>query len=580
MATAELRRQRAAGKRSPARPGSRRGVGPRAPAPGVERQARRRRRSGHRPTVVAAVALLLALAACAGPGGDPTTAAVAADPAGASHPDRPHIVLIVADDLGAHDLSCTGSPALRTPRLDGLAAAGLRFTTAYADAANCAPSRAALLSGMAAPRTGVHTVGSSARGQARDRRLVPLPNRTDLPDEAVTLAEALAAGGYATASIGKWHLGDDPTTQGFEHALAGTAAGHPRSYLSPYRNPALTDGPDGEHLSDRLVDEALAWLARDDERPRFLYLPFYAVHTPIQPRPDLAASWEAALAGRDDVHAGYAALVAGLDEAVGHLLDGLDTLGLAEDTLVVFVSDNGGHLGYTSNAPLRAGKGSFHEGGLRVPLILRWPGRVAAGRVEHVPVRASDLYPTLLRAADLPLPDQPCDAVDLTDLLRDDLLPGEGSAQAASPTPAGTGGRTAHTQDPAGREDGVAPPATGDLVAARQAAARQHLATRPLAWHFPAYLERYRASPPGPWRTPPVGVLRAGRFKLMEWFEDGALSLFDLDADPGETTDLAGTRPELAAALQRDLAAWRGSVGAVVPSEPEPRYRPPDVSPD
>lgn len=440
-------------------------------------------------------------------------------------PSRPNIILIVADDLGWTDLGCMGSDYYETPNLDRLAREGMTFRQAYANAANCAPSRAALMSGQYAPRTGVYTVGTSARGKPHNRKLIPTKNRTELAASVVTLAETLRSAGYVSASVGKWHLGEGeecgPRAQGFDVNVAGSKAGHPKSYHAPYRNAALEDGPDGEHLTRRLGDEAVRFVTEHADESFFLYLPFFAVHTPIQPRTDLHARFRDKPAGERHTNAKYAGLIAGVDEAVGLLLDTLANLGLESRTLILFTSDNGGLGRVTSQAPLRGSKGMFYEGGIRVPLLARWPGVVSAGSSQETPVIGVDFYPTLAEVAGAELPAQPLDGISFLPALR-------------------------------GRSIGE----------------------RSLFWHFPAYLEAGSKNARSPWRTTPCGVVRRGSHKLIEYFEDGRIELYDLASDMGETNDLAAARPGIARSLHAELERWRNGIGAVVPSEPNPRYAP------
>ena len=455
-------------------------------------------------------------------------------PAGAA----PNIVLIVADDLGWTDLGCFGSRYYRTPHIDRLARQGLRFTAAYSCGPNCAPTRACLMSGQYTPRHGVYTVGSGARGQAKFRKLVPVSNVTVLRDDIVTLAETLHAAGYATAHFGKWHLGPPPTAgpkqQGFDVNFGGNRSGSPRGgYFAPYKNPQLPDGPTGENLTDRLSSEAARFIEQHRDRPFFVYLPFYAVHTPIQAKPELAAEYQ-----RRKPHGGhrnprYAAMVETMDAGVGRVLETLDRFKLAKNTLVMFTSDNGGLGGYralggstgrniTDNAPLRGGKGMLYEGGIRVPLIARWPGRVKAGGVCPTPVITVDFYPTLTAVAGTSMPDgQAADGVNFTALLAGGSLP-----------------------------------------------------ARPLFWHFPGYLQASARA--GTWRTTPAGAIRSGNWKLIEFFEDGRRELYSLERDIGESKNLLDAEPEVAARLFARLTAWRRAVTAPMPKkkkaarDPEP----------
>ncbi|MBK8978046.1 MAG: sulfatase [Planctomycetes bacterium] len=440
-------------------------------------------------------------------------------------PARPNFVVILADDLGYADLGCQGSRFYESPAIDALAASGLRFTAGYANAPNCAPTRACLMSGRDTPHHGVWTVGSGARGRPANRASTPPPNRTELDTAFTTLPEALRARGYATAHFGKWHLGSPgssgPLEHGFEYQVGGTAAGHPKSYFSPYGNAELPDGSDGEYLTDRLTDEAIAWLDRRDERPFFLYFAHYAVHTPIQARADDTAHFAEKAPDGEQRRPDYAGMIRALDRSVGRLLDALDDHGLTDDTVVVFTSDNGGVGGYaglgtrdiTDNRPLRGGKGMLYEGGIRVPFIVRWPGVTQAGATSAAPVLTYDLHPTLLAAA----------------------------GPSAERTPA--------------RLDGV------DLLPALRGG---ELPERDLVWHFPGYLEANAER--GTWRTRPGSAIRRGSLKLIEWLETGQVELYDLAADPGEQRDLAREQPVRAAELLLRLRSWRSRHGAAMPA--------------
>ncbi len=441
---------------------------------------------------------------------------------------RPNIVLIVADDLGWTDLGHAGSDFHRTPHLDALAAAGMRFTQAYSNAPNCAPTRACLMSGLYTPRHGVYTVGSGARGQKRFRKLVPVENRKTLSQDVVTLPERLSES-YAKGHFGKWHLGDapdrGPLQQGFDFNIAGTNAGHPKSYFSPYSNAALEDGPEGEYLTDRLTDEAIAWLDEVKDRPFFLYLPYYAVHTPIQPPSAALERCEARERGEHHRNAAYAAMVENLDACIGRLLQAIDDRDLRERTLVVFTSDNGGLGGYrragvdarevTDNWPLRGGKGMLYEGGIRVPLLARWPGRIPAGSTCEEPVISLDLHPTLIEISG-----------------------------------AGIDGET--------RLDGVS------LVPLLEGRRDRLSEARALYWHFPGYLQGNAQK--GAWRTTPAGAIRRGPYKLLEFFEDGRLEMYDLDQDIGETRDLSAEQPARVRELHAELRGWRAGARAPMPS--------------
>ena len=453
---------------------------------------------------------------------------VAAAPAQAAPPAaRPNIVLIVADDLGWTDLGVYGSAYYETPRIDRFASRGLRFTNAYANP-NCAPTRAALQTGRYGPRTGIYTVDSGARGLEAFRRMIPVENVTSLALDEVTFAERFRDAGYATAHIGKWHLGGGeylPTRQGFDVNVAGNATGSPKGgYFSPYENPQLPDGPVGEYLTDRLASEAVTFLRANRAKPFLLSLSFHAVHQPIQGKPELVRKYKAKPPAGGHGNPDYAAMVEALDTNVGRVLDALDELGLAGNTIVIFYSDNGGVGGYraagvnatdlTDNAPLRGGKGMLYEGGVRVPLIVRHPGRAPAGGESSLPVMCVDFFPTLLELAGLP-------------------------------------------PETAREIDGVS--FAGELLGQPGAGERP-----PLYWHFPGYLEAGGAKS-GSWRTTPAGAIRQGRYKLIEFFETGAVELYDLERDIGERHNLADTEPARARQLKTLLADWRARLKAPMP---------------
>ncbi|MCP3903595.1 MAG: sulfatase-like hydrolase/transferase [Planctomycetes bacterium] len=443
-----------------------------------------------------------------------------ARPASAAGEAR-NVVLILVDDMGWADLGCYGNRLHETPRIDDLARRGARFTDAYANGPNCVPSRASLLTGRYAPRHGMYTVNASARGPANRRALEPIPNVRVLDDAFVTLAEALREAGYVTGCFGKWHLDDDVSGQGFDRSRAAGQIGHPRSYFSPYDNPWLDDGPAGECLTDRLTDEAIGFMDEHRARPFFLYLPFYAVHTPVQGKPDLVEKYRQLDPSLSRRRSAYAAMVETVDRNVGRLVDALAERDLDERTVVILMSDNGGHGRFASMGSLRGAKGELYEGGIRVPLIISTPGVADDGRTVDTPVIGLDLFPTILDLAGAQLPaNLRLDGVSLAPLLRRSPL------QPRRP---------------------------------------------PLYWHFPCYLEAGRRSG-SPWRTTPVGAIREGRYKLLEFFEDGRLELYDLADDPGETTNLVHVRPEVTRRLHDRIVDWRGRTHAPVPTEPNPKY--------
>lgn len=446
---------------------------------------------------------------------------------------RPNIVFILADDLGYTDLACSGSQFYETPNIDRLAAQGLTFRRYY-NCPNCQPTRAALLSGQYGPRTGVYTVGSIDRFDWWKRPLRPVDNVTRLPLEKITFAQSLKQAGYATALFGKWHLGEDgehhPARRGFDEAIVSMG----RHFDFKTRPP--TDHPRDRYLADFLTDRAVDFIRRHKNVPFLLYLPHFAVHAPHEAKPELIARFQPKPAAGGHRHATYAAMIASVDESVGRVMRALDELELAGQTVLIFSSDNGGVGGYvreglkkagdiTDNAPLRSGKGSLYEGGIRVPFIVRWPGVTKPGSATDTPATHVDLFPTFLELATAKAPPQPLDGESLVRLFRD---PG---------------------------------------AALRRDAVFQH---------FPGYL----GAGPDAWRTTPAGTIHSGDWKLLEFFEDGRLELYNLRDDLGETNNLVASHPAKARELHDRMAAWRRDIGAKMPTPHPAGTRPPTPSPD
>jgi len=435
--------------------------------------------------------------------------------------ERLNVVLIVGDDLGATDLACYGSKFYETPNIDRLAASGMRFTQAYSACTVCSPSRAALMTGKYPAR--LHLTDWIAGHDYPWARLRPPDWTKYLPLEERTIAEALKPAGYVSASIGKWHLtpptGDTsafyPDRQGFDLNVAGTHRGQPPSYFSPYGIETLTDGPRGEYLTDRERTEAVRFITAHRGQPFFVYLPHYAVHTPLQAKEAMVARYEKKAQPDAPQHnAKYAAMIQRLDENVGLLMKSLADAGVAEKTVVIFTGDNGGWLPSTNtNLGSRAGKGSAYEGGVRVPLIVHWPGVTKPGSVCHVPVIGVDLYPTVLEMSGLSAQD--VDGVSIVPLLREGGSP-----------------RNWHRDS--------------------------------IYWHYPHY---------HPGGATPYSAIRYREWKLIEFQEDGRVELYNLEGDPGETQDLAKKEPARAAELQKRLHAWRTEVGAQM-AVPNPNYDP------
>jgi arylsulfatase A len=448
----------------------------------------------------------------------------------------PNIVLILTDDLGWSDLTCQGGDLVETPNIDRLAREGVRFSQAYAMSV-CSPSRAMLLTGRHAVRTGITVWIEKALNRPANARPLEAPSRHDLDLSEVTIAERLHTAGYLTALIGKWHLGDGahaPETQGFDINIGGTHWGAPPTYWWPYRGmmesrspagelrktefryvPDLQFGRPGEYLTDRLTDEALNVIDRARGQPFFVYLAHYGVHIPLEAKTGDIDHFAAALRpGMHHQNVTYAAMIKNLDDNVGRMLTHLKARGLDQNTVVIFTSDNGGYIGkprgqqapVTSNAPLRSGKGSLYEGGIRVPLIMRWPGVTAVGKVCEEPVWLADLFPTL---AGKDASATAVDGVDLRPLL----------------------------EKPSG-----------------------HLSRRDLFFHYPHYYQT----------TDPVSAIRSGDWKMLEYLEDSRVELFNLADDPSEQVDLAAREPARVAELRSRLDRWRTNSGAWMPGAKAP----------
>ena len=457
--------------------------------------------------------------------------------------ERTNVVFFLVDDLGWTDLGCFGSSFYDTPHVDGLARSGMKFTNAYAACPVCSPTRASILTGKYPSRTGITDYINAGGGNQpgkwrRNTKLLPAAYKDRMAHKEVTLAEALKEAGYATFFAGKWHLGPEgfwPESQGFDVNRGGITRGGPyggKKYFSPYGNPRLKDGPPGEHLPARLANETVKFIEANREKPFLAYLSFYSVHTPLIARKDLRQKYlakrkkldAAAVAGEFSkrehrrrvrtlqAHAVYAGMIEAMDQAVGTVLSGLKRLGLEKNTAVFFMSDNGGlstSEGHpTSNLPLRGGKGWMYEGGIREPMIVRWPGVTAAGSVCKQVVTSTDFYPTILEITGLKArPAQHRDGVSFVSLLK---------------------GKT--------RKRG------------------------PLLWHYPHYGNQGGA---------PAGAVREGRWKLIEWYEDKRVELFDLESDIGENRNLAKGQPERVRAMRATLHRMLKETGAVMPDHNE-----------
>ena len=442
-------------------------------------------------------------------------------------PEKPNVLFIFLDDFGWRDCGFMGSDYYETPHLDQLAREGMIFTNAYSAAANCAPARACLLSGQYSPRHEIYNVGTTRRGKPQHGKLMHIAGTDTLDPQIKTWAHQIQKAGYTTAIMGKWHLSDDPIPYGFHINVAGSHSGSPpRGYFPPHPNvPGLPEPEKDEYLTDRLTDEAMAFIKKNDQQPWMLYLSHFAVHTPLQGRADLVEKYQAKPKGTLHNHAVMAAMIESVDEGVGKIIETLKQTNQREKTVIIFSSDNGGYGPATSMRPLRGYKATYYEVGIRESFFVNWPGVLAAGTTNSTPIINVDFYPTLCAITGAALPkNQIMDGVNLLPLLQ-----GE----------------------------------------------KETLKDRALFWHFPAYLQSYQRSDEQRdplFRSRPCGIIRYGNWKLHEYFEDGELELYDLQNDVSEVNNLAASKPEKAAELHEMLIAWRDATDAPVPTTRNPNY--------
>ena len=439
--------------------------------------------------------------------------------------EKPNIVLIVADDLGWSDLSYMGSEYYETPNIDKLSKSGMTFYNGYASSANCAPSRATMLSGKYHTEHGIYTVRNSDRGSRKTRKIIPIETKTTLDLDFFVIPEMLKEMGYINGHFGKWHLGDvgfHPKQSGFDVNIGGNKHGGPGGYFAPYPNPELENEPKGEYLTDRIGDEVVKFIDINKENNFFAYVPFFSVHTPIQSKPDYQKKYSNKDSNEYHNRADYAGMIQSLDENIGKILDKIDALNLSENTLIIFTSDNGGIRAISNQYPLRAGKGSYYEGGIKVPMIFSWKGKIEAKTESYERVSNLDFYPTIKKlvgyneSIDL-------DGEDLTPIFKGEKLK-----------------------------------------------------KRELYFHFPVYLEPYRVqldSGTDPlFRTRPGTVIIKDNWKLHHYYEDNKFELYDLEKDVSESENLSEINKEKKNELLIDLNNWRKTNNAPIPSRLNPYY--------
>ena len=446
--------------------------------------------------------------------------------------DKPNILFILADDLGWTDTGCTGSDFYETPNIDALRKSGVLFTHAYTNAANSAPSRASIMTGLYTPRHEVYTVPPVDRGKAENRRLIPKATKTFVDDSLIFFPQILHANGYKTVHIGKWHLGSDeqsngPLSRGFDVNIAGDTNGHPFSYYYPFCNSNHTqclsnlnlNDSSYQYLTDRLTEEAVKQIKETKNQPLYLYMSHYAVHTPLQGKDDLVNKYENKKLGVNHQNPVYAAMVESLDESVGRIVQALKDENKLSNTLIVFFSDNGGMVdGISNNTPLRGGKGTPHEGGNRVPLIFSYQGKIIPNQTNETNVIGTDFFPTFLDFANISIPSN-LDGISL----KESILTNKDCE-----------------------------------------------IERDLFFFFPAYLETYRNN--NTFRATPYSSIISGNWKLIYFFEDNSCELYNLKDDIGEKKDLSKVEIETANNMLYRLNTWLTNVNAPTKFEKNPLY--------
>ena len=438
---------------------------------------------------------------------------------------NPNIIIINVDDLGWKDLGYMGSEFYHTPNIDELSKQGVVFMNAYSGASNCAPSRASLMSGLNTPKHGIYTVGNPERGDKRTRKLIPSKNIRFLNDSIITIPKLLKSKGFVTANFGKWHINRDPLSHGFDFNIGGSNKGNPgkNGYFSPYKIDFIESNFNGEYLTDRIAKEAISFFKKNQKKSFFANISFYSVHTPIQGKKEWIDFYKLKEGENGQDNNAYGAMVSSVDENIGKIIQSLKELNLYESSLIFFTSDNGGIRAISNQYPLRAGKGSYYEGGIKVPLIIKWPNMSKKNKVSYSNVSQLDFFPTIL------------------DVIKNDLKPNN--------------------------LDGTS--------------LKNHLTNstkinRDLFFHFPIYLEAYNKSEDQGrdplFRTRPGSVIISNNWKLHHYFEDNEVELYDLKNDPSEAINLIKTDRDVAVKLFQKLKKWRKNNKVFIPSEPNPLY--------
>ena len=437
---------------------------------------------------------------------------------------KPNIIIINVDDLGWRDTGFQGSKFYETPNIDSLASQSMIFTNGYASAANCTPSRACLMTGKWTPRHGMYTVRSSERGDSTTRKLIPIPNKIILDEQFLTLPAFLKENGYTTCLSGKWHLSRDPLESGFDYNIGGGLNGMPKSYYPPYVNVKL-EAQHGERLTDLIMTKTLDFINEEKADPFFVYYAPYAVHKPVQPIDSLKKKYENKQSLGRQNNIDYATMVENLDYNIGRLLNKLTNENLLKNTFIFFTSDNGGMYDITDNSPLRAGKGTYYEGGTRVPFFFYKYGMIAANTKSSQQISNLDLFPTIIEITGSNLEDYELDGTSILSLLKQ----------------------------------------------------KNTVIDRPLYWHFPVYIHAVNTSEnqnrDSLFRTRPGSAILYNNWKLLHYFEDNEVELYNLETDIGEKTDLSKKMPEKTQKLLKMLDKWRQEVDAPIPKELNPDFK-------